>query len=290
MRFLTGIKLNPDYTCDDYPYNIFNHMAIKELKLEDITILYKNNGCGKTTVLNMIGELIACERKRPVFKDICYVDFGFKRCFFEEVEQKCYPIPALDKNGYKIPFPRICHFVTSDDIFQYMEAKTIHNNKALYDVKCANDEQSKLKKEGYYLRGIEDSEHLHKYMEAKKLSGPQYTKKHSEKKINILSNGETALEYYSNIIEPNGFYLLDEPENCLSPIYQIELMKIIDYARRGENCQFVIATHSPIIMSLNNSLIYDLDASPAITRKWEELENVKIYFDFFYQNRKLFGK
>ena len=84
--------------------------------------------------------------------------------------------------------------------------------------------------------------------------------------------------------------MLDEPENSMSPIFQIELVKNIEDMARFCGCQFIIATHSPFLLAIKNAKIYNLDASPITLAKWWELENPKIYFDFFYNHKDLFNK
>ena len=76
-------------------------------------------------------------------------------------------------------------------------------------------------------------------------------------------------------------YLLDEPENSLSPEKQIQLAEYIEASARGCGCQFIIATHSPFLLAMKYSRIYDLDAVPVCTKKWTELENVRQYRNFF---------
>ena len=83
-------------------------------------------------------------------------------------------------------------------------------------------------------------------------------------------------------------YLLDEPENSLSVTMQRELAKYVSDSARYFGCQFIIATHSPILLSLPEATIYDLDAVPVAARPWTELENVRAYFDFFEEHRAEF--
>ena len=97
------------------------------------------------------------------------------------------------------------------------------------------------------------------------------------------------MDYYQRVFEDKGIFPLDEPENCLSPIFQIELIKIIEEASRYFECQFFICTHSPFILSLNGAIIYNLDLEPVMPRKWEELENVKIYYEFFKMKEDKFS-
>lgn len=53
-------------------------------------------------------------------------------------------------------------------------------------------------------------------------------------------------------------------------------------------CQFIMASHSPILLSIKDSLIYDLDSVPVKTCNWTELANVRKYFDFFEKHRSEF--
>ena len=106
--------------------------------------------------------------------------------------------------------------------------------------------------------------------------------------VDMFSNGETAMKYYTDRITENALYLVDEPENSLSVKLQLELRKYIADSARFFGCQFVIATHSPIFLSLPNALIYDLDDTPVITKNWTELENVRLFYDFFMAHHSEF--
>ena len=75
------------------------------------------------------------------------------------------------------------------------------------------------------------------------------------------SNGQTALQYFMDTMTDGGLYLLDEPENSLSPKFQLELVDFLQDAARFCRCQLIIATHSPFVLSLKGARIYDLDAT-----------------------------
>mgnify|MGYP000668304677 FL=1 len=79
----------------------------------------------------------------------------------------------------------------------------------------------------------------------------------------------------------NALFLLDEPENSLSPAKQQELVKFIEDSARFFGCQFVIATHSPFVLAIRGAKIYDLDEEPVDVKRWTELENVRAYYEFF---------
>ncbi len=110
------------------------------------------------------------------------------------------------------------------------------------------------------------------------------------KDIQEQSNGESALMYFSSSITDNGLYILDEPENSMSASMQIKLAKFIEDSARFFNCQFIIATHSPFILGIKDAVIYDLDSTPVSQKTWSELENMRIYYDFFKSHAQEFEK
>ena len=57
---------------------------------------------------------------------------------------------------------------------------------------------------------------------------------------------------------------------------------------RAFRCQFIIATHSPFLLSIPGAKIYDLDSSPIRTEQWYNLENVRHYYELFKENMHLF--
>ena len=76
----------------------------------------------------------------------------------------------------------------------------------------------------------------------------------------------------------------------ISSAYQEQLRDFLVESARHFGCQFVISTHSPILLSIKQALIYDLDSVPVRTKRWTELENVRKYFDFFEEHRNEFLK
>ena len=93
------------------------------------------------------------------------------------------------------------------------------------------------------------------------------------------SHGESFLALALHRFEPNGFYVLDEPEAALSPQNQLALLvRIADLASRSS--QFLIATHSPILLALPGATIYVLDAGGYHRAAYDELELVHLYRDF----------
>ena len=281
-----------NYESLSYPNIVFVNKNFREMICKEITILYGNNGSGKSTILNLIGEKIGVQRNKPLYKNKEYVQtqYGMEEIpYFDDFLEEMSIKKATDELERKIELPSIRKLISSEDVFKLANDNIKHNNNSIIEIEEAR-EKKQLKREGYYFNSLDDYDRLVQWNEARKTSEYQYAKKHSSEKKKINSNGETALEYFNKIFESDGLYLIDEPENCLSPIFQIELMKIINECAKYCNCQFIIATHSPLILSLPNAVIYDLDASPVMTSNWYNLPNVKLYFDFFYMNKDKFGK
>ena len=89
------------------------------------------------------------------------------------------------------------------------------------------------------------------------------------------SHGETFLNLLTERIKPNGLYILDEPETPLSPSRALALLSLL-MRRAGEGCQFVIATHSPILMALPGATILQLDRDGIRRVAWDDVEHVAI--------------
>ena len=106
--------------------------------------------------------------------------------------------------------------------------------------------------------------------------------------VREYSNGESAFHYFAEKIEENGLYLLDEPENSLSPARQQELVRFLEDSARFFGCQFVISTHSPFLLAMKQAKIYDLDEDPVDVKRWTQLENVRVYYEFFQKHREAF--
>ena len=101
------------------------------------------------------------------------------------------------------------------------------------------------------------------------------TKSYGGKSLHEQSHGESFFALFQNRFGPNGLYLLDEPEAALSPQRQLQFLSLMHiYVRAG--CQFVIATHSPIIMAYPDACIYQLDANGIREVAYTETEHYSV--------------
>jgi predicted ATPase len=93
------------------------------------------------------------------------------------------------------------------------------------------------------------------------------------------SHGQSFLSLLVHRFGPNGLYLLDEPEAALSPQGQLAMLAHM-HALVSEGCQFVIATHSPILLSFPDARIYELSESGIAKVDYDESETVTLYRSF----------
>lgn len=261
-----------------YPFNIFPKKELRTLEFDNITMLCGGNGSGKSTLINILARKTEAQR----FSDHNGAPF------FEKYVDMC----SVDLLRYP---PRSC-VLASDDVFDYvLNARYINGNiderrNALLDKYVSVHKEAMYDPEISRLKGLHDYERWKEIRDilSPKVSQSKFIKKRVEMDIDLYSNGETALKYFVDRIDEEGLYLLDEPENSLSVEFQIELAQYISSTARATGSQFIIATHSPILLSMKGARIYDLDAFPASTCSWTELSNVRRYFDFFMEHKDEF--
>jgi predicted ATPase len=93
------------------------------------------------------------------------------------------------------------------------------------------------------------------------------------------SHGESFMDIFTQRIRPGGLYLLDEPEAPLSPRRQIAFLDVLTQASKA-GAQFIIATHSPILLACPSARIYSFDETPIAKVAYDELEHVVVTRDF----------
>ncbi len=270
--FETNYIINQKRTCFNtiYPFKIFPDKELGKIDFAPITILYGGNGSGKTTLLNVIAE------KTHVIRHSAFN----KSHFFGDYVDGC----RICASG----IPENSQILTSDDVSDY-----------LLNLRCMNDgidtrrvelfdEYLDRKYSSFRLRSLSEYDNWKESYDAKSKSQSRFVKERLMRNVDMFSNGESAMKYFTDRIDENALYLLDEPENSLSIRLQLELARYISDSARFFGCQFIIATHSPVLMSVEKALVYDLDSIPVSAKNWWELENVRIYYDFFNKNRRLF--
>lgn len=255
-------------TCNAYPFKIFPQKGLSRIEFSDITILYGGNGSGKSTLLNLIAEKCGILRTVPMNRAPCF-DAYLALCRYERIK----------------PIPPESAIVSSDGVFDFLLDVRAINSGADLSRKELFEEYLQKRKElsghGYRLETLADYEKLKEANEIRRGGMGSYTAARTVQNLPSKSNGESAYLYFTQKIGENALYLLDEPENSLSPKLQMELLQFLFDSVRFYRCQLIISTHSPFLLSLPGARIYDLDSRPCEVKSWTELENVRIYADFF---------
>lgn len=267
--FLMGLKR----TCYDtvYPFKILSRHQLQMLDFEPITILYGGNGSGKSTALNVIAEKLGLTRDTLYNRSNFFEDYT-KMCSYE-LEQR---------------IPRHSRIITSDDVFDFMLNLRSLNEGIDRRREDLFDEYLEAKYSHFQMKSLDDYEQLKKVNSARSKTQSKFVRANLMDNVREHSNGESAFLYFSEKIKENGLYLLDEPENSLSPERQQELLKFLEDSARFFGCQFIIATHSPFLLSMRGAKIYDLDENVVDVKRWTELKNVRAYYEFFQKHAREF--
>ena len=262
-------------TCYDsfYPFGILSRNGLRVLDFEPITILYGDNGSGKSTALNVIAEKLGIKRDTLCNRSSFMEDYAYM-CDFETA----HPLPA--ESG----------IITSDDIFDFMLNVRAVNEGVDIKREALFEEYQYNKRAKFRLTSLDDYDRLKKITDARRMTKSGYVRENLAGNVREYSNGESAFIFFADKIKENALYLLDEPENSLSPVKQQELLEFLENSVRFFGCQLIIATHSPFILSLKGAKIYDLDENPVDVKKWTELPNVAAYYDFFKKHEKDFDR
>ena len=271
------------YLDNPYPCGLFAEKDLSEILFDKITIFYGGNGSGKSTLLNLIAEKLKLNRIAPYNSGEMFAPYA-KNCGYSL---------GYDDEGFEYRIPNGSRIITSDDIFDYMLTVRTNNDEISENKELAREEWVNLKfGDTVKFDGMQDYEALRLQTLARKKSVTrrQFIRRTVGCEVKLNSNGETALQYFEQKLKNDTLYCLDEPENSMSPKMQLELAGMLEEMAHFCGCQFVIATHSPFLLALEGAKIYDLDCRPVRIKEWWDLENTRMYFEFFEKNRHFFKK
>jgi predicted ATPase len=106
------------------------------------------------------------------------------------------------------------------------------------------------------------------------------------KSLMIQSHGQSMMSLFRKRYEIKGLYFMDEPETALSPKSQLELLKVLIEMGKAGHAQFIIATHSPILLACPGAKIFSFDTIPVGEILYEETDHFRIYRDFMNDRSK----
>lgn len=105
------------------------------------------------------------------------------------------------------------------------------------------------------------------------------------KSLHQQSHGESFLKMFETRFSEKGVYLLDEPEAALSPVRQLSFLRLMKQMADTGNAQFIICTHSPILLGYPGAEIFTFDRSPLQRAEYEETEHYAVT-RYFLNNRQ----
>ncbi len=108
-------------------------------------------------------------------------------------------------------------------------------------------------------------------------SDPGQLKYFGGKSLVAQSHGQSMMSYFESRYKLEGIYFLDEPETALSPKSQLKLLEIMKENTRAGHAQFIVATHSPILLSLETAKIYSFDSDTVRSIEYTETDHFKVY-------------
>lgn len=115
--------------------------------------------------------------------------------------------------------------------------------------------------------------------------GPQIINSYGGLSLHEQSHGESFLAIFLNKFKGNGLYILDEPEAALSPSRQMTIITRM-HELVGQGSQFIIATHSPVIMAYPDSIIYEIKEDLRI-EKYESTEHYQVMKTFLNNTQRM---
>lgn len=244
------IRLN-----SQFPYNLSLIQDLPQIKFNaPVTILVGENGTGKSTIL----EAIACSAKLPTIGSAS-----------ANLDPSLVHIHEFS-NFLRLSWKKRTHkgfFLRAEDFFGF--AKKIKQLKSEFEQDLKDVDRDYSGRSAFAVNQA-------KMAYQNELSGIRNAYGDG---LDNKSHGESFLKLFQSRFVPNGLYLLDEPEAPLSPLRQLAFLAMIrDMV--NQNSQFIIATHSPILMAYPNSLILSFDEEEIKPVNYDDLEHVSLTRSF----------
>lgn len=259
MLPLRSLKLRPapPSSADAFPYSVPAVRTLRELEFPaPVTFFVGENGSGKSTLL----EAIAATTGLPSVGSELRVDADESL----QAQRALASSIALTWRGARA---KRGFFLRAEDFFGF--TKTIARMRAALVSELAEIDEE-YRDRSAWARGLR--------------AGPIAASLHEMEArygidLDANSHGQSFLKLFQSRFVPNGLYLLDEPEAPLSPQSQLAFLAMLK-DMVGESSQFIIATHSPILLAFPGATIYSFDARPVGRVDYHELEHVSLTRDF----------
>ena len=236
---------------DEFPFNVPIIQSLTRLDFRSpVTFFVGDNGCGKSTLL----EGLACA--------IGSITVGAESVDIDQTLSALRPLAQRFKLAWT-KRTRRGFFMRSEDFFGY--ARKMSAIRA--DLKQTLEETEK--------------EYENKSPTARLYARAAYAnelgamRRDYGENLDARSHGESYLKLFQARFVPQGLYLLDEPEAPLSPLRQLSFLAMLK-TMVDQKAQFIIATHSPIILAYPGAAIFSFDEGQIKLARYEELEHVAL--------------
>lgn len=247
MPFIKSFSINSKKRTP-FPYNIPAVIFAKEIELNKrVTVFVGDNGCGKSTLL----ETLALSINLPLIGGYINDNAGFEAA-------------AILKPLLKIEWGRQSSkgfFFRAEDFSDF--------------VNSVDNERKKIDQDLSDLKGQVDDSIIRQMNDSMNYRLSTMRKDYGEN-MQAFSHGEAYLKIFEARIDKKGIFLLDEPEAALSPLKQLALMFLIMESVKKENTQFILATHSPIMMGIPGATIYEIKEDGMKKVEFEETDHYRI--------------
>ena len=246
MSFIRSFSINTN-KLQPFPFNIPAVRFAKNIALDKINIFVGDNGSGKSTLLETIAYSVNLPLISGFIGDVA--DF--------EAARKLKPYAELDwMHNTSTGF-----FFRAEDFSAFVDS--------------VEREKSKLLGQMSYLKGAVSESVIKQLTENMNYSLQQMRNEYGDNML-AYSHGEAYLKILETRIANKGIYLLDEPEAALSPLKQLSLIAFILEVLKNNNSQFIISTHSPILMGMPGALIYETQGDGMQRVEFRDTEHYRI--------------
>lgn len=237
------------FPSDQHPFNIPSLKNIETLKFDrPITIFVGDNGSGKSTLLKAIAYYN---------NSINVSKHDISGSYYQDAKE----LAKVMRLSYTVK-TRQGFLFSGEDFITYINSLKEMKQGLNSDLALMQEE---FKDKTEYVRNLALGPIRKSLYELEETYGGE---------LNERSHGEGFLTFFKARMHQTGIYLLDEPETPLSALNQYQLMVLLtDLARSGS--QIILATHSPILMALENAAIYHFDDNGIHPIAYEDIETVQ---------------
>jgi predicted ATPase len=258
--FLKTVTYNPraEARVGGYPFNlrVVEHLEHGPLSLTcPVTLILGENGAGKSTLI----EALACAARLPAIGETSSAS-----------DPSLVPSRALAAS-LRLSWGRKNtrgFFFRAEDYFAF--------------VKRVDSERKEFK---LRVDQIDNDESLNEVqrLDARRAFANSYnalSSRYGEQGLDVMSHGESFLALFQSRLVPGGIYLLDEPEAALAPTRCLGLLSLMKHFAESENCQFILATHSPILMAIPGAQRLFVDEEGIREIAYDEIPHVQLFREF----------